>query len=225
MTLCGRALTQRDQGLGCEPSTTKKTHSYLCVREAFYCSYFHQPAPNPCYKPFEIHWLLQVLWGGEEFPGLWIASLSFILLIFISLQSNFDVNSCHLPFHKRVKCPSFEVQWHPKEILLRQLITNCIPLQFASTLDTCLPRCATENFERKGSIPLQISAVQNACIIISGRNYLRRDNSWLHVTEEDQVRVTICNRAPVSDKMTDPCGRAARGQILARAGTVLKCHQ
>lgn len=119
-------------------------HIPMRAREAFYCSYPHQPAPNPCYKPFEIHWLLQVLFQGrKKFPGLWITSLSVILLIFISLQSNFDVNSCHLPFHKHVKCPSFEVQWHPKETLLQQLITNCIPLQFAFILHICLPCCAT----------------------------------------------------------------------------------
>lgn len=124
---------------------------------------------------------------GGKFPGLWITSLSVILLIFISLQSNFDVNSCHLPFHKRVKCPSFEVQWHPKETLLQQLITNCIPLQFASilTLHLFATLCDCENLERKGYIHLHISGVQKACIIIFGRDYLRTDNSQLHVIEKD----------------------------------------
>lgn len=158
------------KALGVSPTLQRKhTHTCACVRPFTVPTSTSQPQiPAINHLKFT---------DFSRFPGLWIASLSFILLIFISLQSNFDVNACHLPFHKRVKCPSFEAQWHPKETLLRQLITNCIPLQFASILDICLPCCATENLERKGYIPLQISVVQKVRIIISGRNYLRIDNS------------------------------------------------
>lgn len=45
--------------------------------------------------------------------------------------------------------------------------------------------CDCENLESKGYIHLHISVVQKACIIISGGDYLRTDNSQLHVIEKD----------------------------------------